>query len=485
VTPPARTAAPAATAARVHRRELRIGAVLAEGGEGRVHQLPRQPHLVYKSYRRPVGLGHLDDLVAWPHDAAPPGAAQVVRSAAAWPSSVVVGDDGEADGLLMPRAPRRFALRHRDGHSRLASLSYLTADPEHRAVAYGLALPAPVTPERVGLAYALARLLAAFEEGDSRIAHGDLSTKNVLWSLQRGPEVFVLDCDSSERFTPDGSALDPGSRRRAMTPNWDDPSVSRGANPGPATDRYSLALVFLRIVGAANFPVQARQRAGGPVEIRFAVPAGPGDRLLLDPDADVWRLVSRSLSIEDPDGRPPASSWIGPLERLMAGLGGSDLAAGVRAAQGGDLLAEGTTGEPGRVPAGFAGDAAEVRIVPEKAPRRERTWTKVSPALRYGPAEAPAAPPIGYRGAGPTPAPVAPPAAAPSGPTAREEMTLQLLRFWRWWLALHRALWRSLVAGRRGTRQLRTAAFCAAIDFVLLVAGAALVALVVSPIYSS
>ena len=35
------------------------------------------------------------------------------------------------------------------------------------------------------------------------VSHGDLSTKNVLWSLQRGPEVFVIDCDNCERFGPD------------------------------------------------------------------------------------------------------------------------------------------------------------------------------------------------------------------------------------------------------------------------------------------
>ena len=91
-------------------------------------------------------------------------------------------------------------MRHRDGTTRLATLSYLTADPNHRAVAYGLSLPPPVSPERLGLVYALARLLEAFEAVYPSIGHGDLSTKNVLWSLQRGPEVFVLDCDNCEPY---------------------------------------------------------------------------------------------------------------------------------------------------------------------------------------------------------------------------------------------------------------------------------------------
>ncbi|HET6964391.1 MAG TPA: hypothetical protein VFH58_06430, partial [Acidimicrobiales bacterium] len=227
----------------VRLEDLRVGDLLAEGGEGRVHQLPRQPHLVFKSYRQPADRGHLEDLVAWPDTLASPEAGSTVRAASAWPCSVVAGERDRAVGLLMPRAPRRFALRHRDGHSRLASLSYLTADPQHRAVAYGLTLPQAVGRERVGLVYALARLLAAFESGEPSVGHGDLSTKNVLWSLQRGPEVFVIDCDNSERFGPHGQPVDLSGRRRAMTPNWDDPSIPRGSNPTAATDRYSLGLV--------------------------------------------------------------------------------------------------------------------------------------------------------------------------------------------------------------------------------------------------
>ena len=138
-----------------------------------------------------------------------------------------------AAGVLLPRAPRRFALRHRDGTTRLATLSYLTADPAHGAVAYGLSLPEPAGPERLGLVYALARVLEAFESTDPVVGHGDLSSKNVLWSLQRGPEVFVIDCDNCERFDPDGRPLAEAGRRRATTPNWEDPAVLAGANPYP------------------------------------------------------------------------------------------------------------------------------------------------------------------------------------------------------------------------------------------------------------
>ena len=237
--------------------------------------------------------------------------------------------------MLLPRAPRRFALRHRDGTTRLATLSYLTADPAHRAVAYGLSLPDPVSPARLGLVYALARVLEAFDTGTSVVGHGDLSTKNVLWSLQRGPEVFVIDCDNCEHFGPDGRPLTPAGRRRAMTPNWDDPAVAAGHNPTLASDRYSLALIFLRVVGAANFPIQARQRQGGPITVDFAVPSRHCRDALLGPGARLWDLCERGLSVSDPACRPPASAWLAPLEAILDALGAAPLMRAVWAAQGG------------------------------------------------------------------------------------------------------------------------------------------------------
>jgi hypothetical protein len=449
--------------------ELKVGALLAEGGEGVVHLLPRQPHLLYKSYRRSADRSHLEELVSWAQSI-PAGPAAVVRSASAWPHSVVSDDKDDAVGLLMPRAPRRFALRHRDGHSRLASLSYLTADPEHRAVAYGLRLPVPAGPERVGLAYALAGLLSAFESGHPQVGHGDLSTKNVLWSLQRGPEVFVLDCDNCDFFGPDGQPVRATGRRRAMTPNWDDPAVPRGSNPNWSTDRYSLGLIFLRVVGAANFPVQARQRGGDRVEVAFPVPAGPGSEVLLDPGAPVWRLCSAALSLAGADRRPPATAWLTVLERLLIDLGAPEVIETVRAAQGGAI--EGAAG-----PADF-GWPEDVVVVPEAAPQSDRRWQKVSPGMRFERIAPSAAPPaIGYRTVSGAVTPPAPPVAS-----TRSEISDQMRRFLRWWIGVHRDLLRT----SGGPARSRAVVICASVDFgVALAVGVAVatvLALLVSPL---
>jgi hypothetical protein len=537
--------------------DLKVGDVLAEGGEGRVHLLPRQPHLVLKLYRRPAPRDHLADLVAWP-SSLPPAAEAVVRAHSSWPVSLVRGSGGEPAGLLVPRAPRRFAVRHRDGHSRLASLSYLTADPDHRAAAYGLRLPEPSGPERVGLVLSLARLLCAFSAGVPSAGHGDLSTKNVLWSFQRAPEAYVIDCDSAELFGEDGRPVRGGVRRRAMTPNWDDPAVPAGSNPGLRSDRYSLALVFLRVVGAANFPVQARQRAGGPLEVRFGVPAGPGAAVLADPGCPLWALCSRALSLSGP--RPAPAEWLGPLEAVLAAMGaplppalGFDPRPAVPLAG-----SEPPVGGPaGGGPSGAGCDEPPVVVRPEPVGRRERSWSRVAPAPRFGsaPAGGPTAA-LGYRfttfssprSSRPNPAsaqprPVAPawvrpsavaaaaPGAAPTGPSgpgrspvaagARgggaapgggrsgslaappggapgsrppspwlsagagapiwPEVRAELVRFARWWLALHRAAGAGLVR-RRQPRRLRAVAACVVVDFVIAVLGGAALALVISPI---
>ncbi len=502
--------------------ELRIGDLLAEGGEGRVFELPLQPHLVIKRYRRPAAREFLDDLVAWPDRLTDPTLAQRVRAATSWPAATVIETPvaglglPAAAGVLLPRAPRRFALRHRDGTTRLATLSYLTADPAHRAVAYGLSLPDPVSPERLGLVYALARVLEAFETANPRIGHGDLSTKNVLWSLQRGPEVFVLDCDNCEQFDPAGRPLTPAGRRRAMTPNWDDPAVVGGGNPTLASDRYSLALIFLRVVGAANFPIQARQRQGGPITIDFAVPRGRLGDALLGPGADLWTLCEHSLNVSDPSGRPPASAWLAPLEAVLDALGAAAQMRSVWAAQGG-----GAPSPPVALPPVDARRQITIRPVPAlprpapqrmspSGPGRTAPWRRPQPvggptAVGFAGGFAPAPGPrhrdpgSAGRAAGsrrrrwlwsavPATGPAAghPPGPGAQLPAAAPTVTVQarahLAEAGVWWAALHRHMMRSLWTSGHRIEGARRLAACVAVDLALALVALFVVGMIVSPV---
>jgi hypothetical protein len=488
--------------------ELRVGELLAEGGEGRVFELPTQPHLVLKRYRRPTRRDFLEEIVAWPGSIGDAERAARVKAATAWPAVTVVTGPADAPaqpagaGVLLPRAPRRFALRHRDGTTRLATLSYLTADPAHRAIAYGLSLPEPVGPERLGLVYALARLLDAFEAANSPVSHGDLSTKNVLWSLQRGPEVFVIDCDNCERLGSDrqprspgaGPAAGDGVRRRAMTPNWDDPAIRAGANPTLESDRYSLALIFLRVVGAANFPIQARQRQGGPITVEFAVPASRFGEALLGPGAPLWDLCERGLSVWDPHLRPPASAWVAALEAVLDTLGASAIMRSVWASQGG--------GQPSpALPLQPLPGERDVRIQPVLAsPRAVPKWTLVPPppvapwrrpAAVAAPVAASAGISAGVSGPGvwttTASGPSGPPSGtmmgpAPTGVAVSAQAKAYVAQAAAWWVALHGATLHALwTAGQRGNGA-RHLVVCAAVDLVVALVGLFVVAMIVAPV---
>ena len=332
--------------------ELRLGELLAEGGEGRVFEVaagdpgvPRPgPVMVYKQLRRPRPLVDLSLLCAVPAVAAGRDEAVCRRilCSSAWPAAAVVDDQDArlALGSLMPRAPAEFWLRHRDGLLRLATLSYLAGDPDRMAVAYGVTLPPPGAAERVALVYALARLLDAWQGGAGPVVvHGDLSAKNVLWSLRPAPAVYVLDCDGAviggAPREPDGGAATDDLARpgllRATTPNWDDPALAPGAVPTEASDRYVLGLVFLRLVGAAHFPLQGRQRAHERVNVDLDLPRSwrkfpdmPG----------LWEMCERSLSLVNAAERPTPAQWAAALEDLLDVLGATEMATRARAAQG-------------------------------------------------------------------------------------------------------------------------------------------------------
>lgn len=462
-----------APAGMLRRGELRLGELLAEGGEGRVFALPLQPHLVFKEYQHPFSRDHLRDLVSWP-EGGDQLLAERVRACASWPTAVVEAQSPRgasaalslAEGVVMPRAPRRFALRHRDGVTRLATLSYLTADPAYREVAYGIELPAAFTPERLGIVYALARLLEAFEKLQPAVGHGDLSAKNVLWSLQRGPEVFVIDCDNCERFGPDGEPGSQEGRRRAMTPNWDDPAVAPGSNPGLEADRYSLALIFLRVAGAANFPVQARQRQGQAITIEFPVPRGYASEVLLGPAAPLWDMCSRGLSLSDPGGRPPASAWVAELEAVLDAVGAAGLMRAVWATQDG-----GPTREHRVAP---AGGGADVTIRPVVAPPRP------APPRRLVAATAPA-----RSNAQPLPVPqTAYPLfhEATSPPAVSRQFADGVVIALRWWLGAHRVLLRPATGARAGRRWGGQLALCAAVDLAGAAVGLFIVAMATAPV---
>lgn len=484
----------------IDRRLLAVGTLLAEGGEGKVHELVDRPGELYKAYRRPVPLAAVAPLLAWRQrlEVANAGLAARISASTSWPMASVVdpsGPGGTVSGLVIPRAPPRFSIRHRDGISHLSTLSYLTADPRQRSAAYGLDLPAVASPARIALVYALARLLEAFAGGGTTLAHGDLSTKNVLWSLHPAPEVYLLDCDSGRLFGPEGCPLDANRRPHVVTPNWDDPAAVSGSDLGPLSDQYSLALIFLRVVGAGHYPIQARQKRGEPLVIDVEIPPWGRRAQRLSRDAEVWDLCGRGLSITHLEGRPDASAWVRVLEATLRDVGAETLIEAVCATQGGNpataAIGPGTPAaararrQPLSPPALGERDVtvraitAEVRPEPWKpVPATRPPANRPVAGTRLATRPAPAAASL-YRpqfGAAPVLSVVSPVGAAPT-----QEMRRLLGEAWRWWLLIHRRMARALrSSGRRG-RGLRRLVFCVLTDFALACVGLFLIAMIVSP----
>ena len=295
---------------------LRLGQLVAEGGEGRVFEVLAGPpelttRAVYKQLRYPRPLAELSSLVAFPSLLASRSSSLAARalSSTAWPVSSVVGADAlMALGTVMPRAPEEFWLRHRDGTKRLATLSYLATDPERIAVAYGVLVPPPGAAERVALVYALARLLEAWQNEPPlpRVVHGDLSGKNVLWSLRPAPAVYVLDCDGASvscGADETGGEVPDGADRR---PRATDAQLGR---PGPGARFHSypgLGPLHARhhlpaARGRGPLPVQGPQRSAEHVNVDLELPRS----WRKVPDLPVlWELCERSLSLDDVEGRP-------------------------------------------------------------------------------------------------------------------------------------------------------------------------------------
>jgi Phosphotransferase enzyme family len=394
----------------IQRSELQLGELLAEGGEGRVFDVmegPIQPgqQRLYKELRRPFPVSELSSLVAFPSLLASRDAGLSARvvSSSAWPVAVVVGDDpAVALGTVMPRAPDGFWVRHRDGTNRLASLSYLANDPDRIAVAYGVMMPAPGAPERVALVYALARLLDAWQAGPAgpQVVHGDLSAKNVLWSLEPAPAVYVLDCDGAmvtngegdddagpaEEDRPVPAQVDEVKRHRATTLNWGDPAVRHGGQPTGLSDRYLLAITFLRVVGAAHFPIQGRQKTGQKLNVDLELPRSW--RKLPDMPG-LWELCERSLSLVNAADRPAPAEWVNHLEELLGALSAGELARAARQAQCDLRPGASSNGDSG---AGLAherpiGTTPDVVVRPVLRHRAPSTWQLIS-----------AAPPLGVGG---------------------------------------------------------------------------------------
>lgn len=217
---------------------------LGQGGQGVVYQAPKvkakfADRMVFKEYK-PQARGEVDfeALSAMPtlveetlsHDDG-----KGLVSVAAWPCALVEGDTGPV-GFVMPAIPDsfQFDLTTVKGRSPTISEFQHLLNPASVLAARGITI---TDEQRYQLVREVAKALSFLHR--IGVCVGDISPKNVLFSLEPRPAVYFVDCDTM-RVNGVSALL------QRETPEWQVPAGEELATI--YSDTYKLGLLALRLL---------------------------------------------------------------------------------------------------------------------------------------------------------------------------------------------------------------------------------------------
>ncbi len=232
------------TAQRIPRDKLGALTKIGQGGQGVVYGAPNvktkfAASMVYKEYKTQT-LAEIDftALAAMPalvEDSLSYAQAERLILIAAWPCALVE-DSGAPTGFVMPAIPGQFFIPL----TTVKGVSSSTAEFQHllnhssvlaaRGINIGDA-------QRFTLLREVASGLAFLHKHG--VCVGDISPKNLLFSLSPHEAVYFIDCDAMR--INGVSAL-----RQVETPGWDTPAGEELATI--YSDTYKLGLLALRLV---------------------------------------------------------------------------------------------------------------------------------------------------------------------------------------------------------------------------------------------
>src|ERR1039457_1929073 len=274
---------------RVDVSSLNLGSQLGAGGQGRVVAVSgflaggRRPAAL-KLYS-PEVLGQmrvaaLEVITGLPGQLALHDSAWLLESTA-WPAAIAE-DRGRVCGFLMRAVPAAYHFGFRTQtqglRQQLADVAFLL-NPDSYVTSAGLVVSERHRLELLGsLAMTLSRLHVL------GVAVGDLSPKNLLFSLAPAPGCFLLDCD----------AVQLGSDtvvKQVETPDWEAPAGEPLATT--ATDAYKFGLLAIRLF--------ARDQSSRDKAPLAAV------------SPELGRLAGLSQH-PSPSQRPQPSAWIAALD---------------------------------------------------------------------------------------------------------------------------------------------------------------------------
>ena len=284
----------AAPVSRIGLSNLVLGHELGGGGQGKVTEVTglvvgRQWPAVLKTYNAATAnpdTAVLERIVAFPAQL-PPGDSNWLHEHTAWPA-VIAEDNGVVRGFLMRAVPAAyyfgFHTRTRGTRQQLADVAFLLNNDQY-VTSSGLSVS---DHDRLALLASLAGALSRLHSLD--IVVGDLSPKNLLFSLAPVPDCFIIDCDA---MRVRGETVLP----QIQTPDWEVPAGEATATP--AADAYKFGLLAIRLF--------ARDQSS----------ADPAALAALSPE--LGRLAEASLR-HDPSGRPAPQDWIPVLAAASAAV---------------------------------------------------------------------------------------------------------------------------------------------------------------------
>lgn len=303
------------TTSAVHRDSLGQLIKIGQGGHGVVYQAPdfeidthdgvAVTSVVFKEYRAQV-RGDIDfaavSAMAAIADSLRDRETKRLLSLAAWPLEVVHDSRGPC-GFVMPSIPDRFftTLTTVRGASRVAAEFQHLLNERHVLEARDIEIDDAVR-------YALLRETAsalAFLHGIG-VCVGDVSPKNMLFSLAPREAVFFVDCDA---MRINGVSAVP----QAETPGWEVPAGESLATV--SSDTYKLGLLALRlIVGSQDTGSVDRIPAATPKMLRQIII----DTLSNEPDRrprpEAWSYVL-GHAVEEAQNRPRPRTSKSPVAK--------------------------------------------------------------------------------------------------------------------------------------------------------------------------
>jgi serine/threonine protein kinase len=235
---------PAKTRQVIQRDKLGVLTKIGQGGQGVVYRAPNvktkfAASMVYKEYK-PQARADIDftALAAMPtlvEESLTYTQAERLISIAAWPCAIIE-DTGTPTGFVMPAIPDEFFIPLTTAKGVSPSTAEFQHLLNHSSVlaARGITLD---DAQRYALLRETASALAFFHKHG--VCVGDISPKNLLFSLTPHEAVYFIDCDAMRINTV--SAL-----RQVETPGWEAPAGEELATI--YSDAYKLGLLAVRLL---------------------------------------------------------------------------------------------------------------------------------------------------------------------------------------------------------------------------------------------